>query len=297
MMTKHTTAHRGLTFGAGTGGIALALALSAAGAQADALKTVTGLATPESALIGPDGRIYVSEIGGFGKDGDGKVTAIGPDGKATPVASGMDDPKGLAAVGKTIYVADKTRIWKIDAKGKASVFVKAEDFPQPPLFLNDLTVDRNGNLFVSDSGDIEKGGKGAIFKVTPAGKVSLVVSEAQNPAIKSPNGLLFESSGKLLVVDFASGDLLRLDVGQGTTEKIAEGFGGGDGLAHGAQDLLYVSDWKNGRVWKLDMKSKGAKPEPYAQTFQSAADIALSKDGKFILVPDMKAGTLVWLPK
>jgi sugar lactone lactonase YvrE len=297
IMTKHTTAPPSLAFGACTGAIALALALSGADAQADTLKTVTGLAQPESAIIGPDGRIYVSEIGGFGKDGDGKVTAIGPDGQATPFASGMDDPKGLAAVRQMIYVADKTRIWKIDTKGMASVFVKADDFPQPPLFLNDLTVDRSGNLFVSDSGEVEKGGKGAIFKVTPAGKVSLVVSESQNPAIKSPNGLLFEPSGKLLVVDFASGDLLRLDVGKGTTEKIAEGFGGGDGLAHGAEELLYVSDWKNGRVWKLDMKSKGAKPEPYSQTFQAAADIALSKDGKFILVPDMKAGTLVWLPK
>ena len=296
-MTKHTTAHRSLAFGTRTGAIALALAFFGSGAQADALKTVSGLATPESAVIGHDGRIYVSEIGGFGKDGDGKVTAIAPDGKATTFASGMDDPKGLVAVGKTLYVADKTRIWRIDANGTASVLVKADDFPQPLLFLNDLTVDRSGNLFVSDTGDIEKGGKGAIFKVTPAGKVSLVVSEAQNPAIKSPNGLLFEPSGKLLVVDFASGDLLRLDVGKGTTEKIAEGFGGGDGLAHGAEELLYVSDWKNGRVWKLDMKSKGAKPEPYSQTFQAAADIALSKDGKFILVPDMKAGTLVWLPK
>ena len=59
----------------------------------------------------------------------------------------------------------------------------------------------------------------------PTGKVSLVTSEAKNPSIKSPNGLLFESSGKLLVVDFASGELLRLDVGKGTTEKLAEGFG------------------------------------------------------------------------
>jgi sugar lactone lactonase YvrE len=121
-----------------------------------------------------------------------------------PFASGMDDPKGLAAIGDAIYAADKARIWKIDARGKASVFVKADDFPQPPLFLNDLTVDHRGNLFVSDSGELEKGGKGAIFKVTPAGKVSMVVSEAQNPAIKSPNGLLFEASGKLLVVDFAT---------------------------------------------------------------------------------------------
>ena len=49
--------------------------------------------------------------------------------------------------------------------------------------------------------------------------MSLVISEAQNPSIKSPNGLLFESSGRLLVVDFASGELLRMNVGKGTVEK------------------------------------------------------------------------------
>jgi len=56
-------------------------------------------------------------------------------------------------------------------------------------------------------------------------------------------------------------------------------------------------DWKNGKVWKLNLKKKDAKPELYPRTFQASADIGLSKDGKFLLVPDMKAGTLVWLPK
>jgi hypothetical protein len=30
--------------------------------------------------------------------------------------------------------------------------------------------------------------------------------------------------------------------------------------------------------------------------FRSAADIALMPDGKTLLVPDMKAGTLTWFP-
>jgi gluconolactonase len=276
---------------------ALPLLLGASAVKADELRSVQGLATPESAVLGADGRIYVSEIGGFGKDGDGKVSVIGKSGKAEPFASGFDDPKGLAASSKALYVADKTRIWKVDRQGKAEVFVKAEDFPQAPMFLNDLVLDGSGNLYASDSGDIEKGGKGAIFKVTPAGKASLLISEAGNASVKSPNGLLFESPGKLLVVDFASGELLRLDVAKGAVAKVADGFGGGDGLARDAAGVLYVSDWKNGKVWKLDLKKAGAKPEPYAQSFKASADITLSRDGKFILVPDMKAGTLVWLPK
>lgn len=265
-------------------------------ACAEEMRTVKGLATPESVLVGPDGRLYVSEIGEFGKDGDGKVSVIGKSGNAEPFAKGLDDPKGLAAFKNAIYASDKVRIWKIDRRGKASVFVKSQDFPQPPLFLNDLVFDATGNLYVSDSGDAAKGGKGAIFKVSPAGKVSLVISEAQNASIKSPNGLLFERPGTLLIVDFASGELLRLNLSKGAVDKVADGFGGGDGLASNAAGMLYISDWKNGRVWKLDLKKPGAKPEAYAQTFKASADIGLSPDGKFILVPDMKAGTLVWLP-
>lgn len=276
---------------------ALPLLLTGSLVKADELRSVQGLVTPESAVIGPDGRIYVSEIGGFGKDGDGKISVIGKAGKAEPFASGFDDPKGLAASRNAIFVADKTRIWKVDRQGKATVFVKAADFPQTPLFLNDLVLDGSGNLYASDTGDIDKGGKGAIFKITPAGKASLLISETQNASIKSPNGLLFETPGSLLVIDFASGELLRLNVAKGTVAKVADGFGGGDGLARDAAGMLYMTDWKNGKVWKLDLKKRGAKAEPYAQAFKASADITMSRDGKFILVPDMKAGALVWLPK
>ena len=206
-----SSAHGFFSVVAGTLIAALPLVLASSLVKADDLRSVQGLATPESAVIGPDGRIYVSEIGGFGKDGDGKISVIGKAGKAEPFASGFDDPKGLAASSNAIFVADKTRIWKVDRQGKATVFVKAADFPQMPLFLNDLVLDGSGNLYASDSGDIDKGGKGAIFKITPAGKASLLISEAQNASIKSPNGLLFESPGSLLVVDFASGELLRLN--------------------------------------------------------------------------------------
>jgi sugar lactone lactonase YvrE len=266
-------------------------------ADAAEMRSVKGLATPESAIVGPDGRIYISEIVGFGKDGDGKITVIGKSGKPEVFTEGMDDPKGMAFFKGALFVADKARIWKVDKQGKASVFAKTEAFPQPPLFLNDLTVDSNGNLYASDTGDIEKGGKGAIFKITQAGKVSLVISESQNASIKSPNGLLAEGTNRLLIVDFSTGDLLRLQIDKGSLEKVAGGLGGGDGLVKDKAGMLYISDWKGGKVWKLNLKQSGARPEAYSQSFQSAADITLSGDGKFILVPDMKEGSLVWLPK
>lgn len=279
---------------------ALLLACGASWASAEAPRTVTGLVMPESVLVGADGRIYVSEIGGFGKDGDGRVSVIDPaKGVRTDWATtGLNDPKGLAERDGFIYVADNNRVLRIDRSGKVSVFAAASAFPKPPKFFNDLAFDAEGNLYVSDSGDLlEKGGDGVIYRLAPDGKVTKVVDEAANPAFRSPNGLLVEAPGKLLVVDFHTGELVRLDIASGRTEKLADGFGGGDGLALGADGRLIISDWANGIVWSLDLKKAGAKPVRYPTTFQSAADITLSADGRHILVPDMKAGTLVWLPK
>lgn len=53
--------------------LTLGLFLAAAAHAADA-KKITGLKTPESAVVGKDGRIYVSEINEAGKDGDGQIS-------------------------------------------------------------------------------------------------------------------------------------------------------------------------------------------------------------------------------
>ena len=44
------------------------------------------------------------------------------DGKVVPFASGLDDPKGLVALQRWLFVADKKRVWRIDETGKAEVF-------------------------------------------------------------------------------------------------------------------------------------------------------------------------------
>lgn len=271
-------------------------------AQAAEPRSVGGLKTPESVVVTRDGRVVVSEIGGFGQDGDGRLSLVLPDGSLqTLVDQGLNDPKGLAELHGILYVADKDRILKVDREGVVLSFVPADAFPTPPKFLNDLVFDAQGTLYVSDSGDLlSGGGGGAIYRISPHGEVTLVINEAQNPAIRNPNGLLFDRAHprQLLVLDFGTGELLRLDLSQGVQlSKLAGGFGGGDGLAQDAQGLLILSDWKNGKVFKLDLKRPGAQPVAYPQAFQASADLTLSADGKTILVPDMKAGTLVYLPK
>lgn len=88
----------------------------------ESLNTISGLVSPESVAQDAKGDIYVSEIGEFNKDGDGKITRISIDGKLSTFASGMDDPKGITFIGKSLYVTDKNRVLKVEPDGKWTVF-------------------------------------------------------------------------------------------------------------------------------------------------------------------------------
>ena len=151
--------------------VLLLIVIAVVGSRAQGRETalpkpmVTGLKMPESVAVGPDGRIFVTEIGDFDKDGDGRVMVI-KNGEAVPFATGLDDPKGMVAHLEWLYVADKTKVWRIDRKGNATIFAPANAFPTTPLFLNDITVDpESGILYVSDSGDLK--GKGALSIASP----------------------------------------------------------------------------------------------------------------------------------
>jgi sugar lactone lactonase YvrE len=280
-MTKHTL-------------LALLLSALIPVAQAAPLSTqkISGLKMPESVVQATDGRVFVSEINGFGVDGDGQISVIEA-GQVTLFAKGLDDPKGLAIIGQSLYVADNKRILKLalsgPKQGQAEVFAAASAFPVTPLFLNDLEADLAGNLYVSDSGDL-KGKGGAVYQINAQGQVRLLINGQQDNRILAPNGLLMDDTGDvLMVVDFASGILYSYNLATKQLLDIAVGFGGGDGVVHHANGSMFVSDWKNGKVFRLDMNGEVT---PLATTYQSAADIALTKDEKILMVPDMKAGEL-----
>lgn len=267
----------------------LLICMSQLHAETNLPKRIQGLATPESVVQGELGDIYVSEINVFNQDGDGTIKRIDANGKISIFAKGMDDPKGLALMNGKLYVADKTRILEVTKNGNWQVYTPETAFPFTPQFLNDLESDSYGNLYVSDSGDLKAGG--AIYKISKEGHVTTVVDRS-NPAVLAPNGLLLEGRNQLLSVDFESGILYRINLDSGKMSTVAKGFGGGDGIIKTRAGNIYVSDWKNGNIY---LASAG-KAKTIKSHYKSPADIALTVDGKFIIVPVMKAGTVEFIP-
>ncbi len=250
--------------------------------------TLDQIINPESAFSTPDGRIFVSEIGGFGVKNDGRILEVFKDGEVSVVASELNDPKGLIVVENTIYVTDVDEIKKVTLNGKVTTWLGPKNFPKKTAFLNDIAIDQNNIIYISDSGNkidgMRKGG--AVFQVSTNKEVSVLVESQNNPEFVAPNGLLVIDPNYLLVADFTTGILSRISLKSKKIEKIADGFGGGDGLAYDGKKL-YISDWRGGKIWSGTINGTQYDPRILKSGFVNPADICITSDGKSIVIPEM----------
>jgi sugar lactone lactonase YvrE len=257
---------------------------------------ITGLKQPESIAIGPGGTVYVSETGEYEKANDGYISIL-ENGQLKRFASGLDDPHGIKWYRDHLFVADNMGIvWRIDSKGNPERFVDATDFPRKVTNFNDLEIDAAGNLYISDSGDWEGRG-GVIYRIGQDRKISVVLTDEDDWRLVSPNGLLMDGPNKLLVVDYTTGILFRVDArGEGKTmERLAPGLGSADGLVRDARGRLFITSFSTHKVYVLTRPD--AKPQELEVAgIESAADLAISPDGKSLLIPDMSGGRLAIVP-
>lgn len=108
---------------------------------------------PESVLIDEEMNIlFVSQMGNNpnDKDGIGGIAKVSLDGKIidTSWISGLNAPKGMGRFKNELYAADLSDVAVIDIKGgKVKQIIPIDS----ALFLNDITVNDNGIVYVSDS--------------------------------------------------------------------------------------------------------------------------------------------------
>lgn len=266
--------------------LTLFLSVSALAASAQSLtlkwKTDTLLRVPESVLFDAKNKVlYVANIDGQpdGKDGVGSIAKVSTDGKIINAAwvKGLDAPKGMGLFKNNLYVADITRVTTIDiATGKITGSVEIPD----TKFLNDITVDAKGNVYVSDTG------AGKIY-VLKDGKATLYFESAE---LKGVNGLL-ALGNELYVVDFATGQNYKLSADKKLTPfaKTAEGA---DGIVLVGKDEYLVSSW-NGEVDFVNAKGEVTKLLDTREQKWNAADIEFDAKTNTLFVPTFFANSVM----
>lgn len=234
-------------------------------------ETEAKLPVPESVLYNAKEKVlFVAQIDGkpAEKDGVGAIGKVGLDGKIINAnwVSGLHAPKGMAIYKNTLYVSDVTDIVEIDLKSGKIIKKHAVEGAK---FLNDLTVDAKGNVYVSDSQtkrvNLLKNGVVSIYQENFA----------------APNGLLAVGTD-LLVTD--GGKLVKLSKEKQIT-TIAEGMDKStDGIEQVKPGEYLVSSWV-GVVYYV--KSDGTVKELLntKEEKTNAADIGYDPVKKIVYVP------------
>ena len=253
------------------------------------------LKTPESMLYDVGRDMYmVSNINGKPAEADdnGYLTVINPDGSNERANANwkwimgempdikLDAPKGLAISGDTLYVADITVVRRFEAKaGKQKDDVKIDGV----TFLNDITPDGAGGVYVSDTGvdaELKPSGTDAIYHVDKDGNVKPVI---KNKDLGGPNGLWFDGKATIWVVTFRSGELYDVDLKGKKGKPLKLPKGQLDGIVGGLDggDML-ISSWEGKCVYR---GKPGGEWKPIVEDVESPADIDYDPKRKRLLIP------------
>ncbi|MBI3252822.1 MAG: SMP-30/gluconolactonase/LRE family protein [Candidatus Omnitrophica bacterium] len=263
--------------------------------------TLSKFDLPESFIADPqDGAYYVSNMNGSPteKDGNGYISKIGASGGIViqkfiggkPDEAVLNAPKGLALIGKEIFVTDIDTVKVFDKETRKEVAI-VDLSKQNAKFLNDITPDADGNLYVSDM-DTNR-----IFRISPRKNYEVKIFK-DSPLLGHPNGVVVNpKSRNLMVVTWESGQILEID-SAGGIHCLKRGLTRLDGVDYDEEGNLYVSSFEKGEIYKISRMGRGTL-STFLSGLTTPADISCDRRRKELLIPSMKAGavTTVHLPK
>ncbi|QMU30404.1 SMP-30/gluconolactonase/LRE family protein [Adhaeribacter radiodurans] len=246
-------------------------------------ETPATLKEPESVLYDKANKVlYASNINNpaGNADGNGSIARISLNGdiqKVEWVVGGMDSPKGLGLSKGLLYVADLTKVVVIDTKtAKVVRTIPVADAGM----LNDITVDAQGVVYVSDSD------KKRVYRLqNNQAEVWL-----EKDHFQKPNGLLAHQN-KFYMIDMTAGIFYEVNKTTKELRKIAEGLQGGDGIIPYGKDFI-ISNW-NGEINYVTASGQVTKLLDTKAEKVNAADIEYIPEQNLLLVPTFFANKVV----
>lgn len=248
---------------------------------------IKNLPNPESVVFDNNREtIYVSNQSYGGKPGSGSIGKLSLTGKIINKewVKGLTEPKGIAIKGNSLFVSDITSLIEIDINaGKIIKKYKAEG----SNFLNDVAIDSDGNVFVSDMFN------SSIYKLDTKKNFKVWLA---SPMLENPNGLLIKNDNLLISawgrfdnkkpLTAKKGHLIQVSL---KTQKIIKltstALGNLDGIQNFSDNKLIISDWVSGNIFQSD---KSYEFKKIIDLEQSTGDIAYIKDKNLLLIPMAK---------
>lgn len=248
-----------------------------------------GFENPESTVLDATHHaIYVSNISGNArqKDGNGFISRLTDTGRTLELKwhDGLNGPTGIDLSGQTLYVADVDELVAIDVITSNRIAT----YKTNAGFLNDVSADEDGNVYVSDMD------KHTIYRL----EADSLVPWINMDSVRSPNGVLLELDRVLI----ASGDSDDANPGDArslraanlagssvTPIEPADGIGALDAIESDGRGGYFLSDWASGHV--LHFKP-GVGADTLLRLGQGTADLDFDIDTDMLYVPLMLKGQL-----
>ena len=243
-------------------------------------ETDSVLNVPESVLFDKDNNVlYVSNIDGkdpWGRDGKGSIGKVGTDGKIIDVEwrTNLNAPKGMGLLNGQLFVADIDKVVVIDINTRSVVKTISVNGAEG---LNDITIDKKGIVYVSDSKTKK------VYQIAN-GTVTTWLEK-----LEGPNGIL-SVEDDLYVLD--NGGMYKVEKDKKLT-KIADGMDGGtDGIENVAGKDFIVSCW-SGSIWYVN--GDGEKQHLLDTRNQNinSADIGYDAKNRIVYVPTFWKNSVV----
>lgn len=253
------------------------------------LVELEGLKHPESVVFDSKRNVlYISNIGDS-EDGDGSIAQVSLDGELinNDFVTGLNDPKGQLVMGDKFYVSDNLVLVEIDLiEGKIT-----NRYTHPDIeFLNDVTADADGNVYVSDMF------ASSIYKLDTEGNMTKWMDTTD---LEYPNGLLVVGD-KILIAGWGlyseegtKGRFSIVDMNDKTITNItAETLGSLDGIQEdGTGNGYYVSDWRGGHLYHI---SNDGEIEKLLSPGQSLGDIYYNPTTGLMVLPMNRQNKLLF---
>ena len=249
---------------------------------------LSGPAGAQSLLSNPESIVY-DEVGQrylISNHATGSIVEMDSTGSRQVFNSDQNSCRGLYLRENTLYAACNAGVAVIDLATGATTTTITVSGSQ---FLNDITADSTGILYVSDSSG------NRIYKINPATEQ---VTSFVSAGLSSPNGLLYDAPGnRLLVCSFRNHSPIQaVALDDSTVTTVVETtLSDLDGLTRDGLGRVYVSSFSGNAVFRFDASFSTA-PEMVSQGHNGPADIFFNVIDNVLAVPNFVGHTVELIP-